>query len=159
MTDIPASAPGAIRLIFEYDGDDVRLILQQPVDVAVTGFDAHPDIRAGRYAEVRDAQDTPLTRVPVRTGDLQSAEVFPETPGEPITRVQVERPSGAFTVVVPAPEAARSIALIDIAEPDPEDAGGRGAEPPGDGGDGRRLGGPRGTEITSFAIEGRGETE
>ncbi|MHA7275760.1 hypothetical protein ACX80O_04415 [Arthrobacter sp. Hz1] len=159
MTDIPDSVPGAIRLIFEYDGDEVRLILQQPVDVAVTGFDAHPDIRAGRYAEVRDAQETPLTRVPIRAGDIHSAEVFPETPGDPITRVRVDQPSGAFTVVVPAPAAARSIALIDIAAPEPDDVVSRDAEPPGDGGDGRRLGGSRITEITSFAIEGRGETE
>ncbi|MHA7140564.1 hypothetical protein ACX80T_03415 [Arthrobacter sp. Sr33] len=159
MTDNPQPTPSAIRLIFEYDGDDVRLILQQPVDVAVTGFDAHPEVRAGRYAEVRDADDAPLTRVPVRTSDLHSAEVFPETPGEPITRVQVQRPTGAFTVVVPAPPAARSIALIDVAAPDPEDTGSRDAAPPGDGGDGRRLDGFRVTDITSFAIEGRGDTK
>ena len=29
----------AMRLIFEYEGDQVRLVSQQPVDVAITGFD------------------------------------------------------------------------------------------------------------------------
>ena len=67
--------------------------------------------------------------------------------------------AGAFTVVVPAPPAARSIALIDVAAPDPEDTGSRDAAPPGDGGDGRRLDGFRVTDITSFAIEGRGDTK
>lgn len=155
MTETPESAPRAIRLVFEYDGDDVRLILQQPVDVAVTGFDAHPDIRAGRYAEVRDAQDMPLTRVPVRTGDLRSVEVFPETPGEPITRIEVERPAGAFTVVVPAPSAARTIALIDVAGPEQRD-GTRDADPPGEE-SGPHRGGLLVTEITSVAIDGRGD--
>ncbi|WP_051427442.1 hypothetical protein [Arthrobacter sp. H20] len=158
MTETPAPVADAIRLIFEYDGDDVRLISQQPVDVAVTGFDAHADVRAGRYAEVRDADNRPLTRVPVRTGDTRSAEVFPENPGEPITRVDVDRPSGAFTVVVPAPAAARNIALIDIAAPAPGTAGARGAEPPGEGQD-RSPDASDITEITSFAIEGRGGTQ
>ena len=44
-----------------------------------------------------------LARVPVREAFTGSAEVFPEQPGEPITRVDVERPQGAFTVVLPAP--------------------------------------------------------
>ena len=35
----PATSTLAIRLIFEYEGDQVRLISQQPVDVAITGFD------------------------------------------------------------------------------------------------------------------------
>ncbi|WP_155849462.1 hypothetical protein [Arthrobacter sp. H20] len=85
--------------------------------------------------------------------------MFPESDGEPITRVAVARPTGAFTVVVPAPPTARSIASIDIAAADTQDAGGRGTEPPGDGGEGRRLGGSIVTEITSIAIEGRGGTE
>jgi hypothetical protein len=111
-------APGAIRLIFEYDGDDVRLIHQQTVDVLVTGFDAAAEIRAGRFAEVRDAEDRSLARVAIRH-DASSREVFPENPGEPITRVDVERPQGAFTVVVPAPPAARQVALLDVETPAP----------------------------------------
>ena len=31
--------PAAVRLIFEYEGDQVRLVAQQRVDVAVPGFD------------------------------------------------------------------------------------------------------------------------
>jgi len=128
--DQPAEPSGAVRLIFEYDGDDVRLIHQQPVDVLVPGFDATPDIRSGRFAEVRDADDRALARVAVRH-DTSSREVFPDRPGEPITRVDVEHPTGAFTVVVPASEAARRIALLDVDVPaPPPPSGERGTPPP-----------------------------
>jgi hypothetical protein len=113
MTDAQTAGPAsrAVRLIFEYDGDNVRLVLQQPVDVAVTGFDLARTERAGHFVEVRDAQGASLARVPVRDAMTASAEVFPEAPGQPITRVDVPT-QGAFTVVVPATEAARRVAIV-----------------------------------------------
>jgi len=140
----------SVRLIFEYEGDEVRLVMQQPVDIAVTGFDAHPDVRPGHYVEVRDAADTMMTRVPVREAFSASAEVFPEQPGEPITRVDVARPSGAFTVVVPAPAAADHVAMVRIAPP-AADAPRRLAA----GATGPAPGEPEVTEIARFALENR----
>ena len=107
----------AVRLIFEYDGDDVRLVSQQPVDVAVSGFDLAPAPAAGHFVELRTAANEPLNRVPVRGAFAASAEVFPEQHGDPITRVDVASPKGAFTVVVPAgPEAVRA-ALLQVVPP------------------------------------------
>jgi len=106
---------GAIRLIFEFDGDAVRLVMQQPVDVAVSGFDVHPDVRPGHYVEIRDAGGTALSRVPVRSAFTGSSEVFPEDHSESITRVDTSGQPEAFTVVVPAPEAAAQIAVVRIA--------------------------------------------
>jgi hypothetical protein len=100
-----SAAPGAVRLIFSYEGDAVRLVLQQPIDVAVTGFDLDPVPLAGHYVEVRTAEGRALSRVRVHGGIPTSAEVF-GAPGEPITRTELEHPQGAFTVVVPAPTAA-----------------------------------------------------
>jgi len=110
---------GAVRLIFEYDGNAVRLVMQQPVDVAVTGFDVHPDVRPGHYVEIRDAAGTTLSRVPVRSAFTGSTEVFPEDHSEPITRVDTSGQPEAFTVVVPAPAASASIAVVRIAPPAP----------------------------------------
>lgn len=117
-TDEPAPFP-AIRLIFEHTGTDVRLISQQPVDVAVSGYDVHPDVRAGHYVEVRDAAGQPLARVPVHSALSGSIEVFPEDHSEPITRVDTPQRSGAFTVVVPASPAARRVAVIQVSHPEP----------------------------------------
>lgn len=113
----------AIRLIFEYEGDEVRLVSQQPVDIAVTGFDLTQVPHPGHYVESRDAGGEPLNRVPAREAFAASAEVFPEIPGEPITRVDVAEPRGAFTVVIPAAaDAARVVLLQVLPDADPKAA-------------------------------------
>lgn len=111
----------ALRLIFEYDGDEVRLVSQHPVDVAVPGFDLARVPRPGYYVETRSAENEPLSRVPAREAFSTSVEVFPETPGEPITRIDLPRPRGAFTVVVPAGEAVKRVALMRV-QPPPDEA-------------------------------------
>lgn len=104
----------AVRLIFSYDGDEVTLLQQQRVDVAVTGFDLDQPLGAGQHVvEVRTGEGEALTRVPVRGGPATSTEVFPEQPGAPIYRVEAPT-SGAFTVVVPAPAAATQVALLRL---------------------------------------------
>ena len=135
--------PGAVRLIFSTEGDDVTLVSQQRVDVAVTGFDAAPEDRSGHFVEVRGADGQALTRVPIHTAFPDSVEVFPENHGEAITRVPNLDPSGAFTVVVPARPDARSVALIRVAGVVPaEQLGPAGAPAPA-----------RTTELATFALE------
>jgi hypothetical protein len=140
----------AVRLIFEYDGDDVRLVGQQDVDVAVTGFDLAAVPQPGRYVEARGAADEPLSRVPIREGFSTSAEVFPEDPGEPITRVDVERPRGAFTVVVPAPQGADHVAVVELRPPARDEA------PLGAGATDAVPGEPEVVELGRFQLTGRG---
>lgn len=125
MDEVRELEPGpAVRLIFEYEGDEVRLVAQEPVDMAVPGFDLAPVPQAGHYVETRTADDEPLSRVPVREAFLTSAEVFPEEPGGAITRVDIAEPKGAFTVVVPATEAATQIALLRVeARAEPREPG------------------------------------
>lgn len=104
----------SVRLIFEYEGDKVRLVSQQPVDMVVTGFDLPLTDQLAYHVEARDVNDKTLARVPARNALERSTEVFPEHPGEPITRHDVPVPKGAFTVVVPAPAAAHHVTLVQI---------------------------------------------
>lgn len=122
--------PSAVRLVFEYDGDDVRLVFQQRVDVAVTGFDIALTSSPGHYVEVRTSEGQSLTRVPVQGAFSPSAEVFSE-PGTPITRVELERFASAFTVVVPASDVATHVSLLRV-EP-ASSIGGEYAPAPGSG--------------------------
>lgn len=128
----PASP--AVRLIFEYEGDTVRLVSQQPVDAVISGFDTPPEVRPGHFVEVRDDSGRRLARVPARGAFVESAEVFPEDHAEPITRVDVEA-RGAFTVILPAPAAATQIAVVRVAPTGPEEGvapgGGATSPPPG----------------------------
>jgi hypothetical protein len=110
----------SMRLIFEYDGDHVRLVSQQPVDVAITGFDIARTQHPGWYIDTRDATGRALARVPIRDAFSGGTEVFPEQHGEPITRTAVAKPRGAFTVVVPVPEGADHVAVVRVAPAQPE---------------------------------------
>jgi hypothetical protein len=126
--DSPQPQPmRAIRLIFEYDGDQVRLVSRQPVDMAVTGFDLAQTEHPGYYVDVRSASDQTLARVPARDAFAGSLEVFPENPGEPITRVDDASRKGAFTVVVPAPESSDHVTIMQMkpGTPDAPVAGAR----------------------------------
>ena len=109
----PAPAK-ATRFIFEYDGDQVRLVSQQPVEVAVPGADIAQTDAPGFYVDARDQSGRTLARVAARSAFAGSAEVFPEQPGEPIVRVDVVRPKGAFTVVVPTPAGADPVTVVPI---------------------------------------------
>ena len=92
----------AVRLIFEYDGDEVRLVSEHPVEMVVTEADTAQPRSAGYYVDARDTAGRTVARVAAHTAFAGSMEVFPEQPGEPITRIDAAA-KGAFTVVIPAP--------------------------------------------------------
>ncbi|QFZ17470.1 hypothetical protein [Saccharothrix syringae] len=115
MTHPADPGPRSVRLIFEYDDDRLRLVHQQQVDVAVTGFDLPREHTPGDHVEVRDADGTPLGRVAVRAPAGTSAEVFPEDPDDPITRTDLPAARGAFTVVVPVTADADHVAVVRVA--------------------------------------------
>jgi hypothetical protein len=121
MNDTGQPAPThALRLIFEYDGDQVRLVSQQPVEMAITGFDIARAEHPGYYVDTRDAAGRTLARVPARNAFSSSMEIFPEKPGEPITRVDVAKPRGAFTVVIPVPSDADHVSLVQVTPGNPD---------------------------------------
>lgn len=107
--------PGAaVRLIFAFDGDDVSLVSRQPVEMTVP--QQHPvEESAGGHAfvaELRSAEDDVLHQTPLPDLLAPHREVFSEDPEENVQRVPVDRPSGAFTVVVPDHAEAEYVALV-----------------------------------------------
>jgi hypothetical protein len=112
--------PPSMRLIFEYEGETVRLVMQQPVDALITSFDVARAQPRGYYVDIQDASSRTLARVPAHGAFQNSAEVFPEQPGEPITRVDIAQPRGAFTVIVPVPPDANHVTVVHVtlAQPD-----------------------------------------
>jgi hypothetical protein len=148
MDDVTQPAPSlSMRLIFEYEGDQVRLVSQSPVDVAITGFDLARTERAGYYVETRDTADQTLARVAARDAFSSSTEVFPEQPGEPISRVDVAQPRGAFSVVVPAPPGADHVSVVRVEAADP------GADLPAGRATSAAAGGAAVTEVARFTLQ------
>jgi len=131
----------SVRLIFEYEGDRVRLVSQQPVDVAITGFDLPNVDHPGYYVESRDKDGQSLARVPARNAFLGSMEVFPERHDQPITRIDVPQPKGAFTVVVPAPDTTDHVTVTRIAPGKPVEGVAAGVAPA-----------PEVTDLVSFPL-------
>jgi hypothetical protein len=114
MPNTPPPVPAAVRLIFETDGSQVRLISEQPVDVAIPGFDIAQTSDPGYYIDTRDAGGNTLTRVAARDAFPPSVEVFPEKAGDPIQRITPPVRKGAFSVLVPATQKTRSVSLVKL---------------------------------------------
>jgi hypothetical protein len=110
MPEQSSSRATGVRLIFEYEGDAVRLVTQEPVDVDIPRF-TPAEQPADHFVETRNDRGALLARVPIRGAFLQSAEVFPEDHNEEITRIDTEA-RGAFTVVVPAQDEAVRVAVM-----------------------------------------------
>src|SRR5262245_57725329 len=124
----PATPVRAVRLIFEYEGDRVRLLQEQPVEVAAGNLHTASADEAGIFIDVRDASNRTLARVHARGAMVGSVEVFPERHDEPIVRKDVPQVKGAFTVVVPAPAETDHATLVRVPPaPAGEAAGARGA--------------------------------
>ena len=113
----PSTPVRAARLILEYDGELVRLVQQMPVEVASANLHTAGGEEVGVFVDVRDATNRTLARVPAQHAFTTSMEVFPEKHDEKITRTDVPRGKGAFTVIVPTPEETTHATLVNVAPP------------------------------------------
>ena len=109
----------SVRLIFEFEGSEIRLVSRQPVDVVppvgepVAGFEAE----MGFWAELRDAEEGVLFRGLVPDPMAQFPEVFSEEPDQTISRAATPLEKGAFTVVVPSVPEADHLSFVRTAPP------------------------------------------
>lgn len=103
----------AMRLTFSYDGDDVKLISQKraemmvPPSDPVTGFNK----QKGFWAELKNERDKTLYRHVMHNPTRNDAEVFPETPGQTISREPAPKRKGVFVVVVPDADKGEEVTL------------------------------------------------
>lgn len=143
----PQQPAKAVRFIFEYEGETARLISQQPVEMVIPDSDISAADHPAHFVDMRDAANKTLARVMVRGAFATSAEVFPERSGDPITRVDIAVPKGAFTVVVPVTDNADHITLVKVAP---------GAEM-APGPEGLRRAQFVTTDVASFPLSGRAQ--
>ena len=93
----------------------MRLVSEQPVEVAAATITQPAAETTGTFVDARDRSDCTLARVAAPHAFTTSVEVFPEAPGEPITRTDVAQPKGAFTVVVPTPDETDHATIVSVA--------------------------------------------
>jgi len=103
----------AMRLTFSYDGNDVKLLSQQRIEMivpssdAVKGYGTHK----GFWAELRSGRDKTLYRTVMHNPTKNDAEVFPGTPNEGISREPAPKRKGVFVVVVPDTDEGEQVIL------------------------------------------------
>jgi hypothetical protein len=104
----------AVRLTFEYEGEEVRLVSRDRVAMLVPPSDetGREEEQGGFWFEVLDAQDRPIYRRAARNPLRSHIEVFGEGPDSSFTHVEMPQPRGVFTLLVPDLEGARTLALI-----------------------------------------------
>ena len=132
-------APRAVRLVFEYQGSEIRLVSQ--TRLAMRPSPPHPLVprenERGSWVMVYDAENRPLYRRVIENPIRTSLEVI----AEPTTRVPIREPQGVFYLIVPDISSAQSVALY-----------GEAAETESKGGPVRELGR---FKLDSTAREGR----
>jgi hypothetical protein len=111
----PLPSPGPVRrLTFGYDGDRVSLVSERHVQLIVPPTQPldRAESDSGFTVILRDAEGKPLYRL-TRTSPMRhDAEVFSETGDRTVERVGLDRPNGAFTVLVPDIEGAETVELF-----------------------------------------------
>lgn len=124
--------PRSIRLIFEYDGDQVDLVSRQPVDMVAPSSEALGDFgdRLGSWIELRDPEGVALYRQVLQDPLGTSTEVFSSDPEESLRRIERTRQKGAFTVVVPDLPRADQVAVVAEVAPLPGSHAGDAAPAP-----------------------------
>jgi hypothetical protein len=114
-----AEYSNAMRLTFSYDGDNVKLVSQQPVEMIVPpsdplkGFQKHK----GFWAELKSDQDKTLYRRVMHNPTRNDAEVFSDDPEQSISREPAPKRKGVFVVVVPDTDKGRAVTLSRSSAP------------------------------------------
>jgi hypothetical protein len=106
----------AMRLTFSYDGDDVKLLSQQRIEMTVPSSDSMKSYKQrGFWAELKSGSDKTLYRTVMHNPTKNDAEVFPETPGDVISRQPAPKRKGVFVVVVPDTDKGEDVILCQSA--------------------------------------------
>jgi hypothetical protein len=106
-------SPKAMRLTFSYDGDKVKLVSQQPVEMIVPPSDPVKGFanQKGFWAELKGEQDKTLYRSVMHNPTRNDAEVFSDEPEQSISREPAPRRKGVFVLVVPDTDKGREVTL------------------------------------------------
>ena len=103
----------AIRFVFEYEGDELRLVAQQAVDMVVPDALVSSDA-PGYYLDARDPGERTLARVAAPAAFGNNMEVFPERHDEPIARINTPGRRSAFTVTLPSVDEADHVTMVRV---------------------------------------------
>jgi hypothetical protein len=93
----------AVRLTFSYEGDAVKLIKQQPLEMIAPPSDELRQKKeaSGFWVEVHNLDRKVVYRRATENPIKKFVEVRSDDPDRPLAMVEVEEPSGIFTILIP----------------------------------------------------------
>ncbi len=144
----------AYRLIFSFDGEGIelqsmeKLAMRVPPAMAPLATGAEAGL-VGHFVELRDADGAALYQRPVVPPGALRLEYPTGDPERPLGRAETAAPA-MMSVLVPAREAGRSVALVEATAPPGTDAAG--AEPAAEPAPVRR-------DLINVALPAAGETD
>jgi hypothetical protein len=100
-------------MVFEYDGEKVRILSSERVDMLVPFSESLVDYahQQGSWIEVKDREGRPLYRQLLPHMMQSDVEGPSDSPGYPMTRRPVDYPRGVFVALVPDLPAAARVSL------------------------------------------------
>jgi len=105
----------ALRLTFEYEGSNVKLVSTQSVEMLLPptqSLEGHED-QTGFWFTLSNAQGKAVYRRAIHQPIAYDREVFSNDPKNPsVQRVPVDKPKGTFVVLVPDVQEARTVQLF-----------------------------------------------
>jgi len=115
----------ALRLVFSYEGQKVKLISKKPVKMTVSPSDQLEDYEEhqGFWAELKNDKKKTLYRQVLHNPTRSDAEIFSDDPEQGISRQPVPDRAGVFVVVVPDTAKGHEVTLSRSVAPPTTDAG------------------------------------
>jgi len=119
QTKAATESPKALRLTFSFDGDKVKLVSQQTVEMVVPASDPVKGFskQKGFWAELKNEQNKTLYRRVMHNPTRNDAEVFSGGPDQNISRAPAPKRKGVFVVVVPDTEKGDAVTLSRSSPP------------------------------------------
>ena len=97
-----AESNKAMRLTFSYDGNNVKLLSQQSIEMIVPSSDVLKGYgQKGFWAQLKSEREQTLYITVMHNPTKNDDEVYQETPGGEISRQPAPKRKGVFVVVVP----------------------------------------------------------
>lgn len=107
--------PKTLRLVYAYEGDEVKLVSKQSVDMLLPAQETKPEALAspGLKYELRDKEECSLFANIIENPLRSDIEVFSNNPKQTARRVEMPKKKGTFVLLVPEISEAENLVLLE----------------------------------------------
>jgi hypothetical protein len=107
--------PKTLRLVYAYEGDEIKLVSKQSVDMLLPSPESKPEAldSFGLKYELRNKEEHPLFGNIIENPLRSDIEVFSDNPERTVRRVEMPKKKGVFVLLVPEIPEAENMVLLE----------------------------------------------